>query len=226
MQHKRGQAGRHGKHTLNAVRRIGTTSRDSNSALMPANRRRRRTRRIRVRSVVDGDSVYVKYAGFWSFLRRPFAVRLYAIDAPELAQPYGPEARDQLASLLSRGRFNMEEVANDRYGRRVGLLYRRRRGRQECVNLMMVRSGMAYWYRRYGGADLGFPEAEARAKAERLGVWQGRANRQRPWDYRSELRRNRGRRRARRLVWWILVAAVALALLAVAALAYGAGVWG
>ena len=113
------------------------------------------SRRVRVHRVVDGDSLEVKYSGFFSFLRRPFAVRLYAIDAPELAQPYGAEARNELASLVGRGGIRMEEVATDRYGRRVGLLYRSRRGRQQSINLMMVRSGMAYWYQRYGGSGFG-----------------------------------------------------------------------
>ena len=129
------------------------------------------SRRVRVHRVVDGDSLEVKYSGFFSFLRRPFAVRLYAIDAPELAQPYGAEARNELASLVGRGGIRMEEVATDRYGRRVGLLYRSRRGRQQSINLMMVRSGMAYWYQRYGGQDLGFPGAEEDARRQRLGVW-------------------------------------------------------
>ena len=46
-------------------------------------------RRVRIRRVIDGDSLEVKYAGLFSFLRRPFPVRLYGIDAPELAHPTG-----------------------------------------------------------------------------------------------------------------------------------------
>ena len=177
-----------------------------------------RTRRVSIRRVVDGDSVEVRYAGLFSFLRRPFPVRLYAIDAPELAQPFGAESRAQLASLLGGGRIRLAVVNRDRYGRQVGLLYRRRRGRQELVNLTMVQSGMAYWYQRYGGRELGFPEAQAHAKRRRLGVWQGGNRRQRPWDYRADQRR--GRRRGfplRRLLWWtaaVLVIAAAAAFYA------------
>ena len=165
-----------------------------------------------VQRVVDGDSLQVKRAGIFSFLRRSFPVRLYAIDAPELAQPFGQESRQALESLVKRGRVRMEEVSEDRYGRRVGLLYRSQRGREEMINVAMVRSGMAYWYRRYGGRELGFPEAEARARSRRLGVWSGE-RRQRPWHYRAQGRR-RERRRVR-VVWiaigsFILAAAVAL----------------
>ena len=171
-------------------------------------------RRVKIRRVVDGDSLEVKYGGLFSFMRRPFPVRLYGIDAPELSQPYGPEARDELASLVRRGGIRMEERAIDRYGRTVGLLYPRRRGR-EPINVAMVRSGMAYWYRRYGGRDLGFPEAEAEAQSKRRGVWKDGDRGRRPWDYRADIRmaRNR-RRRIRRFFTRLAVGVVLLIVLA------------
>ena len=169
-------------------------------------------RRVRIRRVVDGDSVEVKYAGVFSFLRRPFPVRLYGIDAPELAQPYGQESRKQLASLVRRGGIRMESVTTDRYGRTVGILYPRRR-RAEPVNVAMVRSGMAWWYRRYGRRGLSFPEAEAEAKRRRRGVWKDGDRVRRPWDYRADQRRARQRRgRTRRIITWCVVAAVVVAI--------------
>ena len=179
-------------------------------------------RRVRIRRVIDGDSLEVKYAGLFSFLRRPFPVRLYGIDAPELAQPYGQESRKQLETLVRRGGIRMDAMATDRYGRTVGLLYRHRR-RGQSVNVEMVRSGMAWWYRRYGGRDLGFPEAEAEAKRRRRGVWRHGDRIRRPWDYRADLRRSRQRRRRlRRIFTWMLIGAFAIALaglaLAIAAL--------
>ncbi len=164
-------------------------------------------RRVRIRRVVDGDSLEVKYSGLFSFLRRPFPVRLYGIDAPELAQPYGQESRQQLASLVQRGGIRMDAVTIDRYGRTVGILYSRRR-KDEPVNVAMVRSGMAWWYRRYGGRDLGFPEAEAEAKRRRRGIWKDGDRIRRPWDYRADLRRARQRRRRiRRVLTWTLIGA-------------------
>ena len=170
-------------------------------------------RRVRIRRVIDGDSLEVKYAGLFSFLRRPFPVRLYGIDAPELAQPRGQESRQRLAALTRRGGFRMEAMATDRYGRTVGLLYRRRR-RGQSVNVEMVRSGMAWWYRRYGGRDLGFPEAEAEAKRRRRGVWKDGNRARRPWDYRADRRRARQRRRRmkRILIWTVVVAVVVVAI--------------
>ena len=169
-------------------------------------------RRVRIRRVIDGDSLEVKYAGLFSFLRRPFPVRLYGIDAPELAQPYGQEARKQLQSLVRHGGIRMESMATDRYGRTVGLLYRRRR-RNQSVNVEMVRSGMAWWYRRYGGRELGFPEAETEAKRRRRGVWRHGDRIRRPWDYRADLRRARQRRRRiRRILTWMVIGAFGIAL--------------
>ena len=175
-------------------------------------------RKIRIRRVVDGDSLEVKYGGFFSFMRRPFPVRLYGIDAPELAQPYGRESRDQLASLVRRGGIRMETRATDRYGRTVGLLYPRQRGR-EPINVAMVRSGMAYWYRRYGGRDLGFPEAEAEAQSKRRGVWRDGRQARRPWDHRADVRGARERRRwRRRFLTRLVVFGVVLIILAAVAL--------
>ena len=169
-------------------------------------------RKVRIQRVIDGDSLEVKYAGLLSFLRRPFPVRLYAIDAPELAQPYGPEAREQLSLLVRGSGVRLEEIAKDQYGRTVGLLYRGPR-RRESINVAMVRCGMAWWYRRYGGRDLGFPAAEDEAKTRRRGVWRDPRDSQRPWDYRASLRRSRRQHRAVRRLAVLSAAATALTIL-------------
>ena len=176
-------------------------------------------RRVKIQRVVDGDSLEVQYAGVRGWLRRrPFAVRLYAIDAPELAQPGGAAARAHLQSLLRRGGVRMELMDTDRYGRRVALLYRGRRGRRRSVNLAMVQDGMAHWYGRYGGKELGFDRAEAEARARRRGIWRHRAGAQRPWDYRAEQRnrRQRNEQRNRRPLRRLTLAAVLLLILTAA----------
>ena len=157
---------------------------------MVRDQKTKRARRILVCRVIDGDSLSVKYGGFWSFLRSPFEVRLYAIDAPEAKQPHGKEAAQYLRSIIP-GALVMEDMGLDRYGRTVGLVYGKR-GREGSVNLRMVQAGMALWYRRYGGGDLGLAEAEAGAKARKLGVWTQGEKQQLPWDYRTEMR-NRGK---------------------------------
>ena len=178
-------------------------------------------RKVNIRRVIDGDSLEVKHGGLFGFFSRPFPVRLYGIDAPELSQPYGRQAREHLASLVRRGGIRLETRAIDRYGRTVGVLYPDRRGR-ESVNVTMVRAGMAYWYRRYGGQNLGFPQAEAEAITNRRGVWRsGHRRARRPWDHRADLRRARHRRRWRRRAGnrMLLVIIVAVIILIAALLA-------
>ena len=173
-------------------------------------------RRVRIRRVIDGDSLEVKYAGLFSFLRQSFPVRLYGIDAPELAQPYGQESRKQLETLVRRGGIRMDAVTTDRYGRTVGILYPRRR-RDDPVNVAMVRSGMAWWYRRYGARGLGFAEAEAEARRRRRGLWKDGNRARAPWDYRADLRRAyQRRRRIRRALTWMLIGAFAIAVVGLA----------
>ena len=82
----------------------------------------------------------------------------------------------------------------------------------------MVRAGMAYWYRRYGGRDLGFPGAEAEAQSKRRGVWKDGRRAHRPWDYRADIRRARHRRRRIRRFFTRLAVGVVLLIVLVAVL--------
>ena len=167
--------------------------------------------KVRVTRVVDGDSLVVARRRWFNFLVRPkpFPVRLYAIDAPELSQPYGTEAREGMCKM-ARGSLRLEAVGNDRYGRVVGVVYRR--SRKKSLNHKMVAAGLAYSYQRYGKLD-GIDEAEARARKRRLGIWKSGESQTRPWDHRRNSRG--GRRKGRR---WRLRLAVVLAVLAATAI--------
>ncbi len=138
----------------------------------------------RVHRVSDGDSLEVAMG------REIYRVRLFGIDAPELAQPHGPESADALRRMLGRQTFWLEEQDVDQYGRIVALLYHRDRNRRNSVNLRLVREGYAYAFTRYGGAELGFHQAEADARRGRRGVWRDSPRGgERPWDYRRNNRR-------------------------------------
>ena len=150
---------------------------------------RHRSAPARVHWVIDGDSLEVAMG------REIFEVRLFGIDAPELAQPYGPESGDALRRMLGRQTFWLEEQDVDQYGRIVALLYHRDRNCRSSVNLRMVREGYAYAFTRYGGAELGFHQAEADARQGRRGVWrESRRGGERPWDYRRYNRQMAARR--------------------------------
>ena len=103
----------------------------------------------------------------------------------------------------------------------MGVLHASRR-LDETVNVAMVRSGMAWWYRRYGSRGLKFSEAEAEARSRRRGLWKDGDRAKAPWDYRAEQRRNRQRGRIlRRVVGWLMFGAVVAALGVLAWVIYG-----
>ena len=174
---------------------------------------------VRVARVVDGDTVRVRRTGFWSWLlpRDDIVVRLYAIDAPESDQRYGSNSTRALSRMLPR-RINLEVMDVDRYGRTVGLLYDKGRGRERSFNLRLVEEGWAFAYTRYGGSDLGFRDAERTAAKDRVGMWADsriRAGKDRPWDH-----RNAQRAAQRRTVRWKVALVVGVAGIAVVVAAY------
>lgn len=172
---------------------------------------RRRKIKVRVTRVVDGDSLVVARRRWFNFLLKPkpFPVRLYAIDAPELSQPYGAEAREGMRKM-ARGSLRLDVVNTDRYGRVVGVVYRR--NRKKSLNHAMVAAGLAYSYQRYGKLD-GIDDAEARARKRRLGIWKSGGSQTRPWEHRRGVRRRSGRRGRRRWLRLTAILAIIIAIL-------------
>ena len=141
---------------------------------------------VKVKRVVDGDTVHVVRRGFLRGLigGDPIVVRLFAMDAPESEQKHGKQATRALKKMLKSSGLRLEVMDYDRYERLVGLLYRDRDGREKSYNLRMVQEGWAHAYTRYGGRDLGMAEAEKRARTEGRGLWAGRGSRERPEHWR------------------------------------------
>ena len=113
---------------------------------------------------------------------------------------------------ISRGSLRLDAVSSDRYGRVVGVVYRR--NRKKSLNHAMVEAGLAYSYQRYGKLD-GIAEAEARARKRQLGVWKSSRSQTRPWDHRRGVRSRRkhkraGRWRLRLIAFLVLVGAILL----------------
>ena len=127
-----------------------------------------------VLDVHDGDTTKLSCGG------ETLKVRLYCIDAPEIAQkPWGEESRDHLRSLAG-STVTLRHVDKDRYGRTVGELYRD----GASLNLAMVAAGRAAVYGRYCG-DWRFEEAERQAKAAGRGIWSRPGQHQTPWAFRK-----------------------------------------
>ncbi len=147
--------------------------------------RRGRPFPVRVVLVQDGDSIQVVPVNQSD---RQVRVRLYGIDAPEHDQDFGREATERLRSLV-RGQNNLtlEYKDTDRYGRLVGVLYFGPSHRQRSVNQVMVEEGLARWYSRYGGRELGLDQAEQNARRARRGIWSS-GSQVAPWDHRRAQR--------------------------------------
>lgn len=133
----------------------------------------------RAKYVSDGDSLnVVKPDGGLE------TIRLYGVDAPEIKQPFGYQAKRRLAKLVGRKHLEIEPVDTDRYGRTVALV-RFRDG--TLVNEAIVAEGLAWVYDEYCHQELcqRLREAQDAARSERRGLWSENEP-QRPSEWRRE----------------------------------------
>jgi endonuclease YncB( thermonuclease family) len=127
--------------------------------------------------VQDGDTIIV--------LRNKtrLTVKLPGIDAPELDQPYGPEAK-RFAAKLVKGRVVTIETThpgNPMYG---GVRFSKNR----MLAHEMVKAGMA-WTTSMDKSSM-FGEAQEEAKTARLGLWVNSEDEEPipPWEWRAQKR--------------------------------------
>ncbi len=128
----------------------------------------------RVVKVNDGDTITILDAE-----RAQHKIRLHGIDTPEYDQPYGKAAKRKLSDLVSGKGVGIDIKDIDRYGRTVGVVYIN----SSNINLAMVRSGYAWWYRYFARSDDALREAEEQARANELGLWAD-PDPVAPWDWR------------------------------------------
>lgn len=115
----------------------------------------------RVEAVNDGDTVTcIDAAG------KQVRIRLVRIDAPELDQPMGREARAALATKLGGGVVRVEGESRDQHGRLLGTLLVGDRD----VNREMVAEGWAWAFTGFAEDD-DLVAAEAEARRARRGLW-------------------------------------------------------
>ena len=144
-------------------------------------------------SVYDGDTFRVTNG------RKETKVRLCGVDAPELEQPGGIEARDRLQQLVNQGngQIILLPVEIDQYGRMIAEAFipladnvAVQQGEEIHLNSQLVLEGAAYVYPQYvDGCPNGsvMRTAEDQAITKGLGVWDAYAG-QKPWDYRRQAR--------------------------------------
>ena len=115
----------------------------------------------KVQAVNDGDTVTcIDTAG------RTVRIRLVGIDAPELDQPAGGQARSALAGKLAAGVVRVEGDARDQHGRLLGTLWIDARD----VNREMVADGWAWAFTGFADDD-DLLAAESAARHARRGLW-------------------------------------------------------
>lgn len=138
----------------------------------------------RVVSVTDGDTFKAKLQG------AVMKFRMADIDAPELDQPYGREARARLAAAMDGKDVVMLLVDNDPYGRLVVHVW--------IANLHINREVMALggaWYDREYAHDDCLYQVENESRTAKRGLWKlPLEERVEPWIWRESKRDSTGTR--------------------------------
>ncbi|WP_158291706.1 thermonuclease family protein [Lampropedia puyangensis] len=131
-----------------------------------------------IHRISDGDTVRAQCQQ--GSYRTQVRIRIKAIDAPELRQPYGSASRQALQRLCLRETFTLaRQHERDQYGRSLLDL----QCKQQDVATFMVEAGLAWAYRATAGDYPHLVAAEARAKRSGKGLW-GQANPTPPWAWR------------------------------------------
>jgi endonuclease YncB( thermonuclease family) len=146
----------------------------------PVTRNRGQHLSLRVVGVHDGDTL----TGL-DDSKTQFKVRLDAIDAPELGQPFGQASKRALSEKVFGKDVVVIPKTRDKYGRTVGHVMVDGRD----VNLEMLEEGMAWHYEKYDH-NKRLRAAEQAARAAQRGLWQDLTSVP-PWDWRKSQKQRR-----------------------------------
>lgn len=136
---------------------------------------------LRVVGVHDGDTL----TGL-DDTKTQHKVRLDAIDAPELGQPFGQASKKALSEKVFGNDVVVVVKTREKYGRTVGHVLIDGRD----VNLEMLEEGLAWHYVKYD-KNIRLSRAEGEARAAQRGLWQDR-DPVPPWDWRK-IKRSKGK---------------------------------
>jgi endonuclease YncB( thermonuclease family) len=131
----------------------------------------------KVVAIHDGDSITVHTDD------ATIKVRLYGIDAPELGQAFSQASRQRLSELCFGKDVTLRVLGFDRYGRMLADVLT---NDSTIVNYEMIRSGLAWHFKRYSKSDT-LESLERLARAERMGLWRD-PEPVPPWDFRKNQR--------------------------------------
>jgi micrococcal nuclease len=130
----------------------------------------------RVRTL-DGDSFEILVNGI-----KQDEVRLNNIDAPELSQAYGPEAKAALAAIIEVQPIRIVPFGVDQSGRKLAQVW----VGGQLVNKALVQAGSA-WAFTPMLQDPSYVPLQLSAKAAKIGLWAG-PNPVPPWQYHDAAR--------------------------------------
>lgn len=132
----------------------------------------------KVVKVADGDTITILDGE-----NKQHRIRFWGIDAPEHGQAFGTKAKDALVEKIFEQAVQVEVHDTDRYGRTVGVVMLGKRN----INREMVAEGWGWWYQHYAPEAADLKEAEATARAAKLGLWKDPAP-EAPWEFRKHAR--------------------------------------
>lgn len=122
------------------------------------------TVRATAAEIRDGDTVVLQFENGFQF-----DARLIGIDAPELTQSYGQQAKTELEEMIVGEELRVLIVAEDRYNRKLVYLFR---NDYFDVNVEMLNRGAAWRYSVSRRNSKMYRAAEKSARITRRGLWQ------------------------------------------------------
>ena len=124
-------------------------------------------------NVYDGDTFTLITAS------DEIRIRILGIDAPEMNQDYGVEARDYARDMIEGKKVTVYLEPGETYGRKLGHVITED---GKHFSYEMVLAGFAWWYERYS-SDKFLKAAQESARTNRSGLWSN-SNAVAPWDFR------------------------------------------
>ena len=131
-----------------------------------------------VLKVIDGDTIYIKSDNGRK------KVRLRHIDAPEIRQSYGKEAKIFLDKQIDGKKIIVNSDYKDRYGRDLGDIFVYNNDEAIYINAKLIKSGHAWVYKSYR-KNTYLMNLENFARENMLGLWKDKSAIE-PWEFRSK----------------------------------------
>lgn len=133
--------------------------------------------------VADGDTIRVlRTAGKQ---KEEVRVRLFGIDCPESAQPFGAAAKKFTSDAVFRKKVTVEVRGTDQFGRTLGwVLYDDDKRTKRELNVELVQAGLAWWYEYFAPKETKLKEAHEKAQKDKKGLW-SEANPVAPWEWKK-----------------------------------------